>query len=346
MSPPANDASRRLQVDRRGFIGLGLGFASGCGALGCGCGVAMAAPGGDVDSQQVKPPPGGKGYAVSEIGGGLYWVTDGGYNTMFAVTTDGVIACDAPPSLGANYLKAIAEVTTKPVTHLIYSHEHIDHIAGAGVFPKGIEIIANRHTANLLASRADARRLPPTRVFDDAYTLSVGGQTLQLSYRGINHCLDNTFIYAPRQRVLMLIDVIYPGWMPYKNLGVAVDVPGFVEAHGQALTFDFETLVAGHVSRLGTRKDVELQLAFLKDLSDACERAYVALTFPSFLAGHAGKSTSWDLHNAYEAALVDRVAADVGPHWRGRLQGFDTYFRDNCWAMLESFVVQGKPRFG
>jgi len=29
----------------------------------------------------------------------------------------------------------------------------------------------------------------------------------------------------------MRIDVIYPGWTPYKNPGVAVDVPGFVDAH-------------------------------------------------------------------------------------------------------------------
>jgi glyoxylase-like metal-dependent hydrolase (beta-lactamase superfamily II) len=285
------------------------------------------------------------GYAVKELGGGLYWVTDGGYNTMFAVSSQGVIACDAPPSLGTNYLKAIAGVTDKPVTHLVYSHEHIDHIAAAGLFPSSVQIVANRHTANLLATRRDPRRPVPHIVFDDAYSLSLGDQTLQLSYRGINHCIDNTFIYAPRQRVLMLIDVVYPGWMPYKNLGVAVDVPGFVEAHRQALSFDFEILVAGHVSRLGTRADVELQLAFLKDLSDTCERAYAALPFPAFLAGKSSKKISWDRHQDYEQELIERVAADVGPRWRGRLDGFDTYFRDNCWAMLESFVVQGKPSF-
>jgi hypothetical protein len=33
---------------------------------------------------------------------------DGAYNTMFAVSSAGVIACDAPPTLGANYLRAIA----------------------------------------------------------------------------------------------------------------------------------------------------------------------------------------------------------------------------------------------
>jgi glyoxylase-like metal-dependent hydrolase (beta-lactamase superfamily II) len=138
---------------------------------------------------------GAKGYALKEIGGGLYWVSDGAYNTMFAVTNEGVIACDAPPSLGTNYPKAIAEVTSRPVTHLIYSHEHVDHIAGARVFPQSVEIVANRHTANLLGSRRDSRRPIPTIVFDEDYTLSAGGQTLELSYRGINHCIDNTFIY-------------------------------------------------------------------------------------------------------------------------------------------------------
>src|ERR687894_1840476 len=40
-----------------------------------------------------------KGYFVEEIGDGLYWVTDGSYNTMFLVTDEGVVAVDAPPSL-------------------------------------------------------------------------------------------------------------------------------------------------------------------------------------------------------------------------------------------------------
>ena len=62
----------------------------------------------------------------------MYWVTDGSYNTMFLVTDKGVVAVDAPPSIGKNYLKAIAEVTNKPVTYVIYSHAHLDHIGAQG----------------------------------------------------------------------------------------------------------------------------------------------------------------------------------------------------------------------
>jgi len=69
-----------------------------------------------------------KGYLVEEIRDGLYWVTDGAYNTIFLTTGQGVIVVDAPPSIGENYLNAIAEVTEEPITHVIYSHTHNDHI--------------------------------------------------------------------------------------------------------------------------------------------------------------------------------------------------------------------------
>ena len=48
-----------------------------------------------------------KGYLVEEIRDGLYWVTDGAYNTMFLTTGQGVIAVDALPSIGESYLKAL-----------------------------------------------------------------------------------------------------------------------------------------------------------------------------------------------------------------------------------------------
>ena len=89
-----------------------------------------------------------KGYLVEEIRDGLYWVTDGSYNTMFLVTDEGVVAVDAPPSIGANYLKAISEVTDKPITYVIYSHSHLDHIgAAASIFPENATYISHEAIA-------------------------------------------------------------------------------------------------------------------------------------------------------------------------------------------------------
>src|SRR5262249_15463746 len=128
-----------------------------------------------------------KGYVVEEIGDGLYWVTDGAYNTMFLVTSDGVVAVYAPPTLGAKYLQAISEVTSQPVVYLVYSHEHTDHIGAANLFPKTVKTVAQKETARILEERQDPRRPVPTITFDEKYVIKLGNKELVLEYPGINH---------------------------------------------------------------------------------------------------------------------------------------------------------------
>lgn len=311
--------------------------------------LALSLLGGAVaeDSQPGAPKLGevptissGKGYFVQEIRDGLYWATDGLYNTMFLVSSNGVIAVDPLPTLGPRYLKAIAEVTDKPVTHVIYSHEHTDHIGAANLFPKNAICIAQRETATILERRRDPRRPVPTVTFDRTYALTVGEQRLVLDYKGVNHDAGNILIYAPCQKVLMLVDVIYPGWMPYKNLGIAEDIPGYVQVHHQALQYDFDFLVAGHVNRLGTKRDVDVSLEFVNDLQTTVAQAMKKLDFLTYLRTTSSQKHPWDRHNDYEQALVEQCYSQLYPKWSSRLAGTDTYLRDNCWAMLESLAVE------
>jgi glyoxylase-like metal-dependent hydrolase (beta-lactamase superfamily II) len=281
-----------------------------------------------------------KGYFVQEIRGGLYWVTDGLYNTIFLVSSQGVIAIDPLPNLGERYLKAIAEVTDKPITHVIYSHEHTDHIGASYLFPKSAVYIAQKKTGEILARRNDPRRPVPTLTFDETYTLAVGDQTVVLDYKGPNHESGNIFIYAPRQKVLMLVDVIYPGWMPYKNLGIAEDVPGYIEAHHDALSYDFDTFVGGHVDRLGTRADVETSLELVTDLQNTVTAEVKKLAFPVYLKQISSSKHRWERHNDYELALVDNCYDQLFQKWNSRLRGGNSYLKDNCWQMLESLAVQ------
>src|SRR5580693_5799120 len=67
------------------------------------------------------------GYLVQEIEDRVSWLTDGLYQMIFAVTDQGVVAVDAPPTIGHNILRAIKGVTDKRITHGIYSHHHADH---------------------------------------------------------------------------------------------------------------------------------------------------------------------------------------------------------------------------
>ena len=205
-----------------------------------------------------------KGYLVEEIKDGLYWVTEGAYQAMFLTTGEGVIVVDAPPSIGQNYLKAIAEVTEEPITHVIYSHTHNDHVGAMSMFPDDAVYIAHEDAAETLSKRNDPNRPLPTVTFENTYTLEVGTQRLELAYYGPMHEPGNIFIYAPNQKVLMLIDVIFPGWTPFKDLAMAQDVPEFLVAYDKVLEYDFDILVGGHLTRLGTQQMLKSKKNTLK----------------------------------------------------------------------------------
>jgi glyoxylase-like metal-dependent hydrolase (beta-lactamase superfamily II) len=284
-----------------------------------------------------------KGYLVRDLGDSLYSVSDGSYNTMFLVTDKGVVAVDAPPSLGQKYLKAIAEVTDKPVSYVIYSHAHIDHIGAAGLFPKNVTIIAQEETARELQSaKAVAKNVTmvpplPTITFSKNYTLDIGNQTLNLDYYGINHLPGNIFIYAPKQRVLMLVDIIFPGWIPFPYLAIAKDTAGFIKAHDIALNnYDFGVIVAGHLTRLGTRDDVTIQREFVTDLENAAARANQEVAFSKIAQEVGHFDNPWLIFSKYIDAVDEKCVQIMLPKWESRLGGAAEFMSTHCFTMTES----------
>lgn len=282
-----------------------------------------------------------KGFVVTEIKEHLYYLSDGIYNTMFLVYDKGVVAVDAPPSLGEKYLQAIKEVTANPVTHVIYSHSHTDHIGSAYLFPATAKYIAHQETAAVLKLRKDKRRPSPTITFKENYTLKIGDQLLQLDYKGNNHEPGNIFIYAPKQKVLMLVDIVYPGWAPFKNLGIAQDVQGYIEAHDYALQYPFEKIVSGHVNRMGTREDVEISKRFVHDLKDSAIAAFSEVSFAQSIK-ETGTEDKWKMYNTYFEKVVTATENKMRTKWQGKLGGIDTYLHDDSWRMCEAVSVDLK----
>ena len=284
-----------------------------------------------------------KGYLVEEISDNLYWVTDGSYNAMFLVTDEGVVAVDAPPSIGLNYLSAIAEVTDKPITHVIYSHAHLDHIGAAGIFPTNATYVAHQATglelqqAMSLASNTSAIPPVPTVTFPNNYTLQVGNQTLELNYYGDNHMPGNLFIYAPNQKALMLVDVVFPGWVPFLYLAIADNITGFIKAHDIALNnYDFETFVGGHLTRLGTRDDVVTQQEFVSDLGKAAAKANSEVQFSDIAAQVGSTEDIWLLFSKYVDAVDQNCVQTMLPKWESRLAGADSFMHTHCFAMTQA----------
>ena len=220
---------------------------------------------------------GSKGYHVSEIRDDIFWITNGEYHVMAVKTHKGVMIVDAPEPLPffppIDVLGAVAEIAPGyPITHMIYSHGHTDHIGGAGVIKEAfpdVQIIAHKRTKRLLAKMKDPKRPVPTITFVNTMTVSSGGKQLKLHYRGNTHMPGNIFVHAHSERILMVVDVIFPGWVPFRRLALSDNINGWIKGNKAVLDFDFDTLIAGHVTRLGTRADVELQLEYVQDIIDS-----------------------------------------------------------------------------
>lgn len=304
-----------------------------------------------------------KMYHVSSIAPGVFWITDGNYHAMAIEHLTGIVLVDAPQPLpffgNMPVLTALAEVTDKPVTHFIYSHAHTDHNGGASAikeaYPNAV-FIGHEETAAFLEAANDPRRPVPTITFSDSLPLNVGGTPINLSYHGNTHQEGNIFVYLPVQKVLMVVDIIYPGWVPFRRLALSSDVHGWAEGHDAVLSFDFDILVGGHLTRLGNRADAELGKEYIEDIKAKIEEVY---TDANALFGAVGAINGvhdpdekfggffafqpvakWALFSAFFDMSVkhctdfldSKYRSDMGPDPSKHLGGAETFNASNCEA--------------
>lgn len=279
-----------------------------------------------------------KGYRIQELGKGLYIVTDNAYQSMFMVYEKGVVVIDAPPSYAKYIRKAIAEVTNNPVTHIVYSHSHSDHIGGAKNLGSNPVIIAHEETKRLLERANDPSRPLPTVAFQNHYRLKAGSQILVLSYHGIAHQPGNIFIYAPIQKTLMVVDLISPGWMPFRRLHMVQNVRGHYDQVEEIRKLNFDTLVGGHVARTGTKADVELYSEFLSDLKTAAAESIKTTKFGIGLDPR-DLLNPWATFDNHIDRAVALCVSKLTPKWATKLAAYDIYIWDQCYTVDQSLRI-------
>ena len=284
------------------------------------------------ESPEIDPQ---KGYFVTEIADGLYWLIDGTYQVMFLVTGEGVIVVDAPQSLGEKYLQAIAEVTNEPITHLIYSHTHNDHVGAAGMFSDVPVVIAHKQAAEHLAAKNDPNRPIPNVSFEDKYTLELGNQTLELFHIGNYHSKGDIIIYAPTQKVAMIVDFVHPGGAPFKNFGITQDMGTHIETSGILLDmFDDDVLfVSGHETILATKQHISEYKQFTNDVLNNAFTAFDKVSFEEIAQQQGPESDAYAAFDGYLDALAVSCAQDTIAQWDGKLNGLETFMEDNCMTM-------------
>jgi glyoxylase-like metal-dependent hydrolase (beta-lactamase superfamily II) len=213
-------------------------------------------------------------------------------NAGFVITPDGVVVIDAlgSPALALRLLAEIRKHTDKPVTHVILTHYHADHIYGVQALKAaGAKILAhqaareylNSDTARLRleASRTelapwidkDTRLVPADEWLDGERELVVGGMRFQIKPVGPSHTPEDLVIYLPQEKVLFAGDLVFRSRVPF--VGQA-DSRQWIKALDSLLSFDATVIVPGH-GPLSTeaRKDMELTRDYLVYLRTAMGQA-------------------------------------------------------------------------
>jgi glyoxylase-like metal-dependent hydrolase (beta-lactamase superfamily II) len=202
----------------------------------------------------------------------VYIFRYGGHQSMFVVTSDGVIATDpisyGRPEAAVTYIEEIKKVSDKPIKYLIYSHHHYDHIAGGKPFKDaGAKIVAHKRTKERLEQIKDPFTPLPDETFDKNRTIKLGGTTLELHYMGLNHSDTNLVMRLPKEKLVFIVDTIPVGTFPGRGFIdiYPLETEQFME---RVLKMDWERMIPGHPGapndRLGTKKDVEDQLALIR----------------------------------------------------------------------------------
>jgi hypothetical protein len=126
---------------------------------------------------------------------------------------------------------------------------------------------------------------------------------------------------------------------------MASDLRGFLRGHEVVLSYDFDTFVPGHLSRLGTKEDVEVQkeyfddlvnaaMSHLDDVSPARPAMDAEINFMGVADQVGGFENAWLVFDTYINGVADAVVEEVLPKWHGKLAGADVFTRSHAWEVV------------
>ncbi len=276
-------------------------------------------------------------YTLQRLTDRAYWVESQIYQSTFLIGKKGVLVID-PLSYGRgkNVLKAIDEVTSLPVTAVVYSHYHYDHIGDASVFTKtardlGIQlrVIATSACLKEIHKYKDKVPLPTEVVGTPSGTFDFEGERIAMGTPEQGHSTDNSWVLIRGEGVLHNVDMIHPGQLEFDNFGVGHYIDGYEDALKELLTLPWKIMTAGH-GNIGAKEDVQFVLDYLADL-----RAHTQAVMPEVqIAPFIKDEMMYSWFHGHRDAVAGQVVEQMREKWGG-YPGFDlvalTHARTMYW---------------
>src|SRR5438067_967916 len=183
----------------------------------------------------------------------LWVLKGGGGNTAVFITANGVVVVDAKnPGWGKPILDKIKELTPKPITTLINTHTHADHVSGNVEFPATVEVVAQENTkANMEKMgifKDNNGRGMARKTFKDKMTLMKGADQIDLYYFGPGHTNGDAWVVFPSLRTAHVGDIFPSKSIPIVDAANGGSVLHFPESlsKGYNGVKGVDTVINGH----------------------------------------------------------------------------------------------------
>ncbi|HAM6342311.1 TPA: MBL fold metallo-hydrolase [Escherichia coli] len=266
-------------------------------------------------------------YILQKIGERSYYVQRYFYSTTFYVGDKGVLLFDAPEGRGKYLLQAIRDVTPLPVTALVYSHYHVDHIGDSPFWNDeakkegvNLRIIASKATAEKMQFMNS--RLPvATQVLskkDDQFKFEK--QTIELHrFVKAGHTDDHSVWLLKQEKVAHSPDLLNPDQLPMMGFAVSDTLVYHDSNLRQVEMLDWKYFIGGH-GNIGSHDDFKFQRQFLNDLRDTTIKVRKEESFGKFMNKTANNHA--DFARAQREAIIKKVTEVLRPKY-GHMYGYD-----------------------
>jgi glyoxylase-like metal-dependent hydrolase (beta-lactamase superfamily II) len=232
---------------------------------------------------------------VEKVKDNLFVLKGGGGNTTVFVQSDGITVVDTKnPGWGAPILAKIKELSPKPVTTIINTHTHGDHVSGNVEFPATVDVVVQENTAtNMKAMKAvtglskpgapppvnifeqNQGRGLPKRTFKDRMTLFKGPDQIDLFYFGRGHTNGDAWVLFPTLRVVSAGDIVSGKNLPLldaNNGGSGLEIGDTIAKAHEAFSKVADTVVTGHSVNM-TMPELQEYATFNREFADAMRAA-------------------------------------------------------------------------
>jgi len=243
----------------------------------------------------------------------LYEITGGGANTLIRVTNQGLIVVDTKNPSDENFnrlMEEIKSVTDQPVKYVVNTHHHPDHVGNNQKFIEaGAQVVALDALKSWMEKDPRTTAIPgrPTQTFAKDYTLKLADAEVRLYSFGRGHTGDDTMVYFPDAKVVMVSDQITDATpiVDFANGGSAVEWTKILDG---VLALDFEQAIPGR-GEPKSKADIQAyRMRFDTVVKRAADAIKAGATKDQLASQVKTDDLGWQFQPAFFASLYDELS--------------------------------------